>query len=196
MLYMVGGVMIEVVGFNITETDGSAEAGFAEKAVVGRRPVLEAVGEGPETLSLSGRLFPHKFGGLSEVEALQSQRQAQIAIPVLRGDGVPLGFFVITGLTQKHSKLDREGVGRVVDIEIKLKRSDLPSAGDVGSFLADLFGEETVSPTPSSASSAPRPTTPTGAAAAVPQPPVRPGAGATVFGGGDPRFVPTVGREL
>lgn len=196
MLYMVGSVMVEVVGFNVTETDGAFEAGFAEKAVVGRRPILEAVGEGPETLSLSGRLFPEKFGGLGEVEQLQAQRQAQMAIPVMRGDGTPLGFFVITGLSQKHTKLDRGGVGKIVDIEIKLKRSDPPGAGAIGSFLNDLFGEEDVSPTPSSAASAPRPSVSPAAPGAVPQPPARPGAGATVFGGGDPRFVPTVGREL
>ncbi len=195
MLYIVGGVVIEVVGFNVTESDASFEASFAEKAVVGRRPVLEAVGEGPETLSLSGRLFPRKFGGLTEVEALQAQRQAQQAVHVLRGDGVPLGFFVITAMTAKHTKLDQQGVGQIVDFDIKLKRSDPPAPGDIGSFLSDLFGEETVSPAPSSASSAPRPAASV-SRASIPTPPARPGSSATVFSGGDVRFEPRVGREL
>jgi phage protein U len=143
MLYMIGAVEIQVWPFNAHDVSQSDEADFAEKAILGRRQPSEAVGEGAGTLKLSGRLFPQKFGGLDEAEVMDAQRQAQRAVPVMRGDGVPLGWYVITQFDRKSSRLDAQGVGRVIEIEVSLRKTDgggLVGAGAVAAMLSQLLG--------------------------------------------------------
>lgn len=136
---MIGAVAVEVWPFNVTEWTGKNESTFVEKAVLGRRPPIEAVGEGPGALSFSGRLFPVKLGGLGELEMLQQQRRLQVALPVIRGDGVPLGWHVITDLQHKHQRLTVTGVGHYVDIEFSLKASDPPAPAAMFGLLSGLF---------------------------------------------------------
>lgn len=139
MLFMIGAVAVEVWPFNFHEGSSSNEATFAEKAVLGRRPILEAVGDGTSTLKFSGRLFPQKLSGMAELDQMQAQRAAQYAVPVMRGDGTPLGWFVITQVDVKSSRFAADGVGRVIEVEITMKQSDPPGAVGIGAILSSLF---------------------------------------------------------
>jgi len=139
MLMMIGAVPVEIWPLNATEYSSQDNARFAEKSVIGRRPILEAVGEGEGTLSVTCKVFPQKLGGLDHIDVLQNQRAAQDAMPVMRGDGVPLGFMVITDIKVRHEHLDESGIGRVVTCEISLKKSDPPGAASIFSMFAGLF---------------------------------------------------------
>lgn len=139
MLMMIGAVPVEIWPVNATDYSLSDKARFAEKSVLGRRPILEAQGEGEGGMTITCRLFPEKFGGLEAVDILQAQRAAQQAIPVLRGDGKPLGWMVITDINVRHDKLDAQGVGKIVTAELTLKKSDPPGASAMLSLLSSLF---------------------------------------------------------
>lgn len=139
MLMMIGAVPVEIWPLNATEYSSQDAGRFAEKSVIGRRPILEAVGEGEGTLNVTCKVFPQKLGGLDHIDVLQNQRAAQDAMPVMRGDGVPLGFMVITDIKVRHEHLDENGIGRVVTCEISLKKSDPPGAAGIFSMLAGLF---------------------------------------------------------
>ena len=136
MLYAIGPLIVSVFPFNADKVNRETEAAFVEKPVLGRRPPLEAVGEGPQTLSLSGTLFPLKLGGLDELELAQRLQAAQTPLSVMRGDGFPLGWFVITAIREAGDWLAADGVPQVVQYEISLKRDDAPAAMD---FASDLF---------------------------------------------------------
>ena len=140
MLMMIGAVPVEVYPLNAHEYTRTDAARFAEKAVVGARPPLEAVGEGEGTLKVSCKLFPEKLGGLSYIDILRAQQSAQQGVPVMRGDGAPLGFMVITEISEKHERLDAAGVGRIVTVEISLKKADPPGPAALFAILAGLFG--------------------------------------------------------
>ncbi len=138
MLYMLGAVAFEVLPVNVEDVSRETGADYAEKAVVGRRPVLEFVGEGAESFTLSGKLFPEKFGG--SLSLLHLQRQAGKAVPLTRGDGTPLGWVVIERVTEHSSHLLPSGVGRMVEFDVSLKRSDGPGAGGYYGIISGLFG--------------------------------------------------------
>ena len=140
MLYQLGAVTIEVWPFNVTDVGRNGDSGFAEKAVIGRMQVLEAVGDNNDTITLTGKQFPQKLGGLAELELMRAQKAAQVALPLVRGDFTPLGWFVITSLQDRSSILDGSGVGKVIDVEIGLKRSSPPGAASIFGVLAGLFG--------------------------------------------------------
>ena len=78
MLMMIGPVKFEVIPFNTDGYDHSHESGFAEKPVLGARPPLEFVGEGPEGWTIKAKLFPDKFGGMGHLKKLYQARKARV----------------------------------------------------------------------------------------------------------------------
>jgi phage protein U len=139
MLFSLGSLSIEVAPFNVHEVyeDGSTE--YALKPVVGAEPLLEFVGEGPNEISLSGKLFPIAIGGLDELELLKQMRVSGKPQYLMRGDGTPQGWFAITHVSSRSSFLGRQGVGRQIDVSISLTRSQKPSAQSFFSLVAGLI---------------------------------------------------------
>jgi len=139
VLAQLGSVQMEVWPFNMTEASHDSEASFAEKSVMGRRPPLEFVGLGPDSRELKCKLFPSKFGGLSTLDALLDQQASGQPMPFMRGDGVPLGWYVIEKVSERSSYLDRNGVGQVIEVDVSLKRDDAPGSGSIFSILAGML---------------------------------------------------------
>lgn len=139
MLMTLGPIQFEVHPFNATDYEHGHEAGFAEKPVIGARPPLEWVGEGPETWTLHARLFPHKFGGLGDLKRLFQARASGRPQYLMRGDGALMGWVVIEKVTERSTFLDAKGIGRVIDVDIHVKRSATPSNGSYFSLLSGLF---------------------------------------------------------
>ncbi len=139
MLMMIGPVEFEVIPFNTDGYDHSHESGFAEKAVLGARPPLEFVGEGPEGWSIKAKLFPDKFGGMGHLKKLYQARTSGRSQYLMRGDGAVMGWVVITSVREGSSYLDRAGVGQVIEVDIQVKRTDKPGTGSYYSSLADIY---------------------------------------------------------
>ncbi|PYF05049.1 hypothetical protein BJ122_102275 [Rhodopseudomonas faecalis] len=123
-----GPVAFEVYPLNPQTTDRATEAGFVEKQVIGRRPPLEFVGDGPEEFNISARLFPAKFGGMSSLAVLDAIRASGVPHILIRGDGVPLGWFCLVQVREKSTYLDPAGVGQIIDVDVSMKRADAPGA--------------------------------------------------------------------
>jgi len=126
MLYQVGALTFRVTAPNIHEVEKEAAADFAEKDVMGTLRPLEAMGEGPSTFTLRGRLYPRRWGGLSSLDLLEQMRLAQDSHIVIRGDGVNLGWWVIDRYREKHNQIGRTGIGSTIDYEVVLKKSPKP----------------------------------------------------------------------
>lgn len=139
MLIMLGGVALSIWPVNPTETSKESGAEYVEKPVMGRRPPLEFVGEAAEDISITARMFPAKLGGLGSLVMLHTMRKSGIAQYMIRGDGVPFGWVVIEKISEKHSHLDAQGVGQVIDLDISVKRSDPPTGGDFYSSIAGIM---------------------------------------------------------
>ncbi|WP_319568388.1 phage tail protein [Cohaesibacter marisflavi] len=132
MLYIIGAVTVDTFPFSAEQVERSYSATWAEKAVMGRMPPSEFMGEGPESLSLSGKLLPFKLGGMTQLEALKSYMSAGTVVPVMRGDGARLGNFAVTAISESHDHLQKNGVGFVVSYRLSLKKM---AGSGVGSLL-------------------------------------------------------------
>jgi phage protein U len=139
MLMTIGSTAFEVAPLNMHGLEGSGVTEYAIKDVAGAEPPLEYVGEGANTLRIAGRLFPLKFGGLGEYGRLDQARTSGEPQYVMRGDGKPLGWFVIERLTERHSFLDARGVGKMIDFDVELRRSPGPLDGAFFSIVAGLL---------------------------------------------------------
>lgn len=141
MLYMMGTLAIETRPFSVDEMSRSGTADLAEKSVMGGLPPSEFMGDGGETVTLSGQLLPTKLGGLDQLEIAQQMRREGARFPLMRGDGTRLGWFSITSIEEKHRHLLQNGIGFVVAHTITMKRvqGDSGSGQQLISALLDLF---------------------------------------------------------
>lgn len=139
MLLMIGPVEFEVLPFNTNDYDHGHEAGYAEKPVLGVRPPLEFVGEGPESWTVRAKLYPEKFGGMDHLKKLFDARASGRPQYMMRGDGHLMGWVVVLHVQEQSSYLDKDGVGKVIEVDISIKRSEKPPDGKYFSSLADVF---------------------------------------------------------
>ena len=139
MLYQLGALSVQVAPFNAHAVSETGEAEYAVKAVVGREPPLEFVGEGGNEMTISGRLFPHDLGGLTELELLRQMRASGKPQYLMRGDGRALGWWAITTVDASHTYLDGKGVGKQIDVSISLRRAQTPGAASFFSLMASLL---------------------------------------------------------
>jgi phage protein U len=139
MLMSLGPIRFEVYPFNATEYDHDHESNFVEKPVLGARPPLEWVGEGAESWSITAKIFPHKFGGLSDLKKLYQARAAGRPLYLMRGDGAQMGWVVIEKVSERSSFLDAQGIGKVIEVDISVRRSAKPSNGSFFSVFSGVF---------------------------------------------------------
>ncbi|MDR6431314.1 phage tail protein [Brucella pseudogrignonensis] len=137
MLMVFGALRFEVWPFNPVGTGSESGGDYVEKPVMGRRPPLEFVGEAAENFTISVKLFPAKLGGLNSLEQLQTIRRSGIPQYLMRGDGTPLGWFVVSNVGATSGYLNAQGVGQTIDVEISLQRADAPQDAD---FFATVIG--------------------------------------------------------
>lgn len=139
MLMTLGPIRFEIYPFNATEYDHGHETSFVEKPVLGARPPLEWVGEGAESWSIRAIIFPQRFGGLGDLKKLYQARAAGRPLYLMRGDGAQMGWVVIERVSERASYLDAEGIGRVIDVDISVRRSAKPSNGSFFSVFSGMF---------------------------------------------------------
>lgn len=140
MLMMIGPVRLKVAPFNVTAYSQARETGYVAKPVLGGLEPLEYVGEGRLSVNVTGKLYPEKFGGLSSLQILELARASGTPQWLMRADGGMMGWVAIEAVTEQSSYLDRRGVGRMIDVDIRLRRVGAPQAATFFSALAGLFG--------------------------------------------------------
>ena len=138
MLYMIGPLQFEVFPLNVHEMSHDLGADFAPKDVIGAARPREFTGEADEQIRFSGRLFPHFSGGLGELEALKMMARSGAPYPLMRGDGMMMGWFLIDKLSTKSSYLDGQGIGRQIEFDMNLIAS--PQSSSPQSLLNLLTG--------------------------------------------------------
>ncbi|TNI89020.1 phage tail protein [Aeromonas sobria] len=91
---------------------------------VGARPSYQYLGPDDELSTLSGVLYPELTGGPVSLDMLNSMGDSGQAFPLIQGDGVMRGSFVIEGISTTRSEFFQDGSARKIEFSIKLKRID------------------------------------------------------------------------
>lgn len=139
MLYAFGSILFEVYPVNVYEVDGQSDGGLVDKPVLGRRPPVECVGDGQETMRLAVKLFPEKLGGYGSISDLQAMRAAGVPQPLARGDGTWFGWWWVDKMSVKETRLGPNGVGREIDVDLTLRHGDPPDAASALTSVLELF---------------------------------------------------------
>lgn len=103
---------------------------------VGARPAVQFVGEGSETVTISGVSAPVVFGDVGAIDRLKEMGRSGRSWPLVDGAGNVYGDFVIESLDLAHRAILDNGVPKVLDFTLALLRVDddapaLPVSGGV-----------------------------------------------------------------
>lgn len=79
-------------------------------------------GPGEEAIRITGTLVPELAGSFSANDTLAAMADAGEAHPLIRGDGLVIGNFVITSIDEQHAAIIDGGVPRLIGFSIELKR--------------------------------------------------------------------------
>ena len=140
MLMLIGALQFRVAPFNATEYSHSHGATFAEKPVMGARPPVEFTGDAAETWSIRAVLFPQTFGGEGSLILLALMRRSGQPQYMFRGDGALMGWVVVENVTERSTRLDPAGVGKVIEVDIALRRTGPPEAAGFYQAVTGIFG--------------------------------------------------------
>jgi phage protein U len=131
MLYALDGILLEIGPLNVEGFERTTGAELVEKAVLGAQPPLESVGPTGEDWSFRGRLYANLMpDGVAALEVLRAASADGKARHMQRGDGTNLGWWRIAQLRESGSFLDGQGVARLSEFDLSLKRSQAPAGAD------------------------------------------------------------------
>ncbi|MBC3944606.1 phage tail protein [Erwinia persicina] len=113
--------------------DNNKEYRWVAASRTGVRPAQQFLGVGEETITLNGELRPEITGGKLSLLVLETMANTGRAWPLLSGNGVPYGMFVITSVKATHTDFLSNGDARKITFTLTLKRVD--------ETLVALFGD-------------------------------------------------------
>lgn len=105
----------------ISDFGRECEARFSEHSIALGKPLLEFVGQGLDSITFSMR-FDVSLGinPKVEIDTLRTVRDKGEAEQLIIG-GIPLGLFVITGITESWKTINPAGVLTVATVSVSLK---------------------------------------------------------------------------
>ncbi len=106
---------------------------------VGLRSATQYIGQGDETITLSGVLLPEITGGQLSVELARTMADRGEAWPLIARTGKLYGLFVCEGFDDNASEFFDNGAPKKIDFTMKLKRVGDDQTDLIGA-LTGLFG--------------------------------------------------------
>ena len=101
------------------ELQRRSEWRWSANARVGARPAAQFVGLGEDTITLSGHLLPSVAGDPASLDTLRDMAGAGEAWPLVDGQGVVHGAYVITSLDDRRSTFFADGAARRVEFDLR-----------------------------------------------------------------------------
>ena len=106
---------------------------------VGARPAHQYLGPDDETLTLSGVLLPEFASSRLSLELLEAMATTGRSWPLIQGDGLLYGEYLITGIQTTGTLHFQDGAPRKIEFQLTLKRTDSALLGDLTEQLACLL---------------------------------------------------------
>jgi phage protein U len=93
------------------------------KERIGRKPAQQNTGQGADTISLSGVIFPHYRGGLGQIESLRQQASTGNPLPLIyafESVGQYCGLWCVTAIEETRTVFFDDGRPRKIEFRLSL----------------------------------------------------------------------------
>lgn len=91
---------------------------------LGKRPSRQYMGQGDDTVTLSGNLKPEITGGPVTLDTIATMADSGEAFPLIDGEGKVRGMYIIEALQETATEFFSDGTARSIDFSITLQRVD------------------------------------------------------------------------
>ena len=122
VLVQLGGFVfsIKTTAYHSTKTTKSYN--WPELNRIGGIPALQYTGEGNETMSLDGVIFPKYSGGLGQIHNLKKEAEKKTPLNLVSSNGVDLGDWVIVSISNIDNLFLPGGYPQKIEFNINLKK--------------------------------------------------------------------------
>ena len=93
---------------------------WASQQRMGQKPVLQYTGEGEESISFGGVIFPTLGAGINQIETMKTMAGRGQPLLLVAGTGDVLGYWCITSVEETRAYLFADGVPRKQDFSLSL----------------------------------------------------------------------------
>jgi uncharacterized protein len=135
-LMRLGSVSFEMHDLNMQKFDRNIAFRWDGQQRIGRRPAMQFMGTGEETVEIQGTIYPHYFSGVNAYENMRAQASDGKPYPLATGTGRNLGQFVIKALKDGNSYLLSNGAPRKIEFTVSLSNYGEDDA--LGGLLSGL----------------------------------------------------------
>lgn len=85
---------------------------WAKTDLIGNTPSYQFVGEGDQTISISGAIYPYQFGKQASIDTLKLMAKAGEAYLIVNKRGSSLGYWIIQSVSENESRHFADGTPR------------------------------------------------------------------------------------
>lgn len=121
-----------------------AEYRWPSNSRIGKRDAFQFLGVGEEKITLSGELYPEITGGKLTLTAVRLMAEEGRAWPLLSGNGMIYGMYVINSVSETGAEFFTDGSPRQITFNLALTRVDESLAaiyGDLNKQAGELAGK-------------------------------------------------------
>lgn len=121
-----------------------AEYRWPSNSRIGKRDAFQFLGVGEEKITLSGELYPEITGGKLTLTAVRLMAEEGRAWPLLSGNGMIYGMYVINSVSETGAEFFTDGSPRRITFNLALTRVDESLAaiyGDLNKQAGELAGK-------------------------------------------------------
>lgn len=102
----------------------SSEYRWPSQDLIGKQPVLQAVGPGAETINLEGSIYPAHQGGTGQLDDMRAEAGRMEPLILVDGRGFVHGRWVIERVEESQSVFAQGGAPRKQTFQLKLRKYD------------------------------------------------------------------------
>ncbi|WP_230478362.1 phage tail protein [Vreelandella hamiltonii] len=96
----------------------------ASQSRVGERPAYQYIGQGIDTINLSGTLLPTFTGGRFSLDEIREMANQGNAWPLVEGTGRQYGLWVVTRVEETSTHFFRDGAAEKIEFILTLEHVD------------------------------------------------------------------------
>ncbi|MDC7675392.1 phage tail protein [Asticcacaulis machinosus] len=126
MMMALGSFIFELASLPYQELQRQTAYRHATTDRFGARPAAQYLGEGDDTITLTGALVGGGLGRFASMDEIRDLAATGDAYTLVSGSGDVLGEWYIANIAQNDSTFMKDGKPRKADFTILLKRDDDP----------------------------------------------------------------------
>lgn len=115
-----GGYFFSVDTASYQTLERATDYRWASQDRLGRGPAHQFVGQGDDTITLAGVIYPHYKGGLGQVDAMRAEAAKGQPLDLVDGFGKVWGVWVIRSVRDRRSQFLGNGAPMRIEFQVEL----------------------------------------------------------------------------